>query len=135
MIEEYLEDTGASLSRPGSRPFGLEPAAQSQPEALIPRAGSPILAFSPPDDTWRFIWGRILPRKIGFVAMVKWRAWGLGIEFWEDYGFGLFIGPVCLAIGRLKPASAIEARQGHDPQGHGAKHESATAEGRDAKGQ
>jgi hypothetical protein len=39
MTEEYLSDTGASLTRPGSRPFGLEPAAQSQPEALIPRAG------------------------------------------------------------------------------------------------
>lgn len=30
-------------------------------------------------------------------------------------------------------ASRIEARQGHDPQGHGAKHESLTAEGRDAQ--
>jgi hypothetical protein len=31
------QDNGASFG-PGSRPFGLEPAAQSQPEALIPRA-------------------------------------------------------------------------------------------------
>lgn len=38
------------------------------------------------------------------------------------------------AVQRYLDAQGIEARQGHDPQGHGAKHESPVAEGDAPKG-
>jgi hypothetical protein len=67
------------------------------------------LYMVPPDDTWRFIWGKMLTDATGLILMVKWRAWGIGFEFWSRGGFGLFLGPLCLAIGRVEEGTPPHA--------------------------
>jgi hypothetical protein len=73
--------------------------------------------FISPDSTWVNLGHVVSPRRrFGALAMVKWRAWGIGLEWFEFNWLGLFIGPFCVAFGRIEPALAIEAQRGETAQ-------------------
>ena len=61
--------------------------------------------FISPDRTWTQL-GRLVSRRrrLGVLAMVKWRSFGIGLEWFEFNWLGVFIGPFCIAFGRIEPA-------------------------------
>lgn len=66
---------------------------------------SNAVRFISPDDTWKIFWRLVSRnRRFGAIAMVKWRAWGVGLEWFKFKWLGIFIGPLCFAFGRIEDA-------------------------------
>jgi len=61
--------------------------------------------FIPPDNSWRGLWRYVSPKQCyGAIIMVKWRSWGIGIEWLSFKWLAIFVGPFCFAFGRVLKA-------------------------------
>lgn len=63
--------------------------------------------FIPPDTGWTTI-GSFVSRnhRFGAIAMVKWRSFGVGVEWFQFNWLALFVGPLCVSFGRVRPNAA-----------------------------